>query len=184
MKRLLLLVLIAMLAAPAMADIDQLTISTVYGSPTDYQIDYGVNTTAYLYNYSISSSTNLVANNTWLLLASNNASTIATLDTRTNISFVAGAAQNFSIATPAYYRFYYLVFENGFYDSSTVLTLTLYSNTHTIGVAPAGALPTSIPMLPAVHTEPPPYNWVSANIVWIVIALIVVVGLIVIRRLR
>lgn len=179
---LLLLILIAMFIMPALADVDQFTINTLYSSPTDYQIDYGINTTAYLWNYSIESSTNLAANQTWLLLASNNQSTIATLDTQTNISFVTTVPQNFSIATPDYYRYYYLVFENGFYDSSTVLTLTLYSNTHTIGLPAGAAAPTSIPMLPAVHKEPPPYQWVSDNIVWVVIALLVIVGLIVIRR--
>lgn len=183
MKRLvLLLILVALLVVPVMADTDQLIINTIYNSPTDYQIDYGVNATASIYNYSISSSTNLVANQTWKLLASNNQSTIATKDIRINISFVAGTAQNFSIAAPDYYRYYYLVCEDGFYDSSTVLTLTLYSNVHLIGLPTGAPAPVAISMLPAVHTEPPPYNWVSDNIVWIVTGLIVIVGFIVIRR--
>lgn len=184
MKHLLLLpVLIAMLVMPVLADADQLTINTIYNSPTNYQIDYGANTTAYLYNYSIESSIDLVANQTWLLLASNNQSTIVTLDAQVNISFTAGVAQNFSVATPDYYRFYYLVFVDGFYDSSTVLTLTLYSTPYGVSPPPVAAV-VGIPMLPAVHKELPPYQWVSDNIVWIVIALGVVVGLIAIGRRR
>ena len=182
MRRLpFLLVLIAMLIVPALADVDTFTINTLY-SPTYYTIDYGINTTASVYNYSIESSTNLAtANQTWLLLGSNNSTTIDTLDSQTTITFVTTVLQNFTVATPDYYRYYYLVLQDGFYDPSTVLTLKFYSTVHTIS-SPSISVVTQIPMLPAGHHEAPWYQWVSDNIVWVVIALLVIVGLLLLRR--
>ena len=170
---------------PAMANIDTFTIRTVYGSPTDYTINYGEYVTANVYNYSINSSVTLAANQSWLLLGSNTNNVIDTLDTRTSIGFAADTLQNFTVTTPNNYRYYYLVFQTGFYDPSTVLTLKLYETTITTPspYVTITAIPVAgIPILPAAKKELPPYQWVSDNLIWIVIALLVIVGWLVMRR--
>jgi hypothetical protein len=177
------LICVALLIVPAFAEVDTFTINTLY-SPTYYTIDYGINTTAEVYNYSIESSTNLAtANQSWLLLGSNNATTIDILDTQTTLAFAATVLQNFTVAAPDYYRYYYLVLQDGFYDPASVLTLKLYSTVHTIA-SPSVPVVTTIPMLPAGHHEAPWYQWVADNITWIVIVLLIVVGLMVLNNRR
>jgi hypothetical protein len=186
-KKLLLLVSVAMLLiiSPAVADIDTFTIHTVYGSPTDYTIDYGQYTTANVYNYSIESSVVLAANQSWLLLGSNNNNVIDTLDTMSGVGFTAAVIRNFTVSTPGNYRYYYLVLNTGFYDPSTTLTLKLYSTTIST-MSPYVTTTTEpaprIPMLPAAKKESPPYQFVSDNLIWVVIVLVVIVGLLVMRR--
>jgi hypothetical protein len=143
MKRLVIvLVLVVMLVVPVMADVDSFYITTLYGSPTHYIIDYGTDTTAESTVYTIESSTALIANNTWLLLGSNDATTITELDEQISVAFAAGVGQDFSITTPAHYRYYYLILETGFYNPASVLNLTLYS-----GVNSTAAATTSGPMV-------------------------------------
>ena len=128
MKRILfVLIIAAALIVPVLAGTDTFHINTVYTSPTNYVIDYGADTTGEVNVYTVESTTALVGNNTWLLLGSNDKETITELDEQVSITFVANTAQTFTVATPAHYRFYYLVLETGFYNTATALNVTLYS---------------------------------------------------------
>jgi hypothetical protein len=75
-KYIFLILCLGLLVLPTMADVDSFHITTLYGSPTHYIIDYGTDTTAAVNVYTMESSTALVANNTWLLLGSNDKTTI------------------------------------------------------------------------------------------------------------
>lgn len=123
MRRLVLVILILLaLTAISSADSDNFTINTLY-SPTHYFIDYGLENTAQVNSYWINSSKTLPANNSWYLLGSNNAKTIYQLDHRTAESFTADIGRIFIPTAPGYYRYYYLVFDTGFYDNTNVLSV-------------------------------------------------------------
>ena len=168
---------------PVLADTDILYITTAYTSPTHYTIDYG--TPAYLFNYSINSSTTLLANQSWLLLGSNNQSTIDTLDQQTSIAFTADIEQIFTVASPGSYRFYYLVLEDGFYNPATILTLTLY----TTGTAPPPIIHVPVINPSASEIVAPKTGidiWITDNLTYIIggLALLVIVLLLSYRRRR
>ena len=146
----LLLLAVLFLASPVIAGFDNFTINTVYGSPTSYLIDYGENQTAYVYNYTITSSTAIALNQTWLMLGSVNETTITTLDAQGGQSFAAGIEQIYNSAAPDYYRYYYFVLQNGFYDPSDTLTLSLYSDTKDIVVFPT---PPETPSPTYIYTD-------------------------------
>lgn len=140
MKRLIVLLALMLLIVPVMADVDSFHITTLYGSPTHYVIDYGQDTTAAVNVYTVNSSTALIANNTWLLLGSNDKTTITELDEQISVVFVADVGQNFAVATPAHYRYYYLIMETGFYNPATVVNLTLYSAVNSTASTTSGPM--------------------------------------------
>lgn len=185
MKWLLVSICFLMLISPVLAGSDTFTIETLYGSPTHYTIDYGQYETANVYNYYINSTTTLVANQSWLLLGSNNFEAISELDTRTGIAFTADLLQNFTVTTPDNYRYYYLVMLGGFYDPTTVLTLDLFATKITTPspyVTTSPPAPYSIPMFPAAKKDSAPVQFVQDWMVWIIIILLVIVGYVVIKR--
>lgn len=176
-----------LLISPAMAGDDQFNITTTLASPAWYLVDYGQGTTAYLYNYSFATSVNYAtANQTWQILGSNATSSSTVLDTQTGDTFTAGIAQNFSITAPSYYRYYYIYLQDGFTDRASTLTAHLYTlegdtPTPYATVTPSPPAP-GIPMLPAGKHEIAPVQWISDNLLWVVVGLVVVVGLIISQR--
>jgi hypothetical protein len=181
-KIILILLFIALLAAPALAETaDQFTITTEYESPTFYTIDFGEGNTPAIFNYSINSSQTLVANQSWLLLGSNDRDTIATLDSRINESFTTDIAKNFSVTAPDNYRFYYLVLTAGFYNTTTHLILTTYTPT---SAATATWEPVIAPIGVQTVAEKTGWDaWIENNQTGIMILIICILVLMVWKRL-
>jgi hypothetical protein len=167
------------------ADVDTFTINTAYGSPTYYTIDYGQYTTANVYNYSIESSTDLAANQSWLLLGSTNNDVVDTLDTQNLIGFNTAILQNFTVSSPGDYRYYYLVMTGGFGNTTTTLVLKFYSTTINMPSPYMTATPIpviGIPMLPAASSKSVPVQWIDDRLAVVVIVLVAAVAWLIIRR--